>query len=214
MSLDWTKPSVAASLPGNSAFELGPAAGLGWNRGPEQARDELLPLVYDELRRLARGYLARERGDHTLQATALVHEAYLRLIDQRQVDWTNRAQFLGVAAVMMRRILVNHARDRAADKRGGGAERVPLSLAGDIGSAPSVDLLALHEALHELEATDARKSRIVELKFFGGLTIAEIAEVMDLSPATIERDWSFARAWLYDALAGTGREADERRFHD
>jgi RNA polymerase sigma factor (TIGR02999 family) len=202
MSLGLTKPYVAASLPASSALEIAPAAGLDWNEGHEQARDELMPLVYDELRRLARGYLARERCDHTLQATALVHEAYLRLIDQRQVDWTNRAQFLGVAAVMMRRILVNHARGRAADKRGGGAERVPLGLADDIGTAPTVDLLAVHEALHELEATDARKSRIVELKFFGGLTTAEIAEVMGLSPATIERDWSFARAWLYDALAG------------
>ena len=164
----------------------------------------MLPLVYDELRRLARAFLARERSDHTLQPTALVHEAYLRLIDQRQVDWKNRAQFVGVAAVMMRRILVNHARDRAAGKRGGEAERVSLSLADAIGEAPSVDLIALHDALDALEAIDARKSRIVELKFFGGLTTAEIAEVMELSPATIEREWSFSRAWLYDALAGGG----------
>jgi len=164
-----------------------------------------LPLVYDELRRLARGCLARERSDHTLQATALVHEAYLRLIDQRQVDWKNRAQFIGVAVVMMRRILVNHARDRAADKRGGDAVRVSASLADAVGEAPSVDLIALHDALEALEALDARKSRIVELKFFGGLTIAEMAEVLDLSPATIEREWSFSRAWLYDALAGGAR---------
>ena len=146
-------------------------------------------------------FSAASARDHTLQATALVHEAYLRLIDQRQVDWTNRAQFVGVAAVMMRRILVNHARGRAADKRGGEAERVSLSLA-HIGEAPSVDLIALHEALDALAAIDARKSRIVELKFFGGLTTAEMAEVMELSPATIEREWSFSRAWLYDALAG------------
>jgi RNA polymerase sigma factor (TIGR02999 family) len=175
---------------------------LDWNRGNEQARDQMVPLVYDELRRLARAFLARERSDHTLQATALVHEAYLRLIDQRQVDWKNRAQFVGVAAVMMRRILVNHARDRAADKRGGDAEKVSLSLAHDMGEAPSVDVIALHDALDALAAIDARKSRIVELKFFGGLTIAEMAEVMELSPATIEREWSFSRAWLYDALAG------------
>ena len=162
----------------------------------------MLPLVYDDLRRLARAYLARERPDHTLQATALVHEAYLRLIGQRQMDWNNRAQFVGMAAVMMRRILVNHARDHAADKRGGDAERVSLSLAVDLGNAPSVDLIALHEALNDLEALDARKSRIVELKFFGGLTIAEMADVMALSPATIEREWSFSRAWLYDALTG------------
>jgi len=176
---------------------------LDWSRTDEQARDHMLPMVYDDLRRLARAYLARERPDHTLQATALVHEAYLRLIGQRQMDWNNRAQFVGMAAVMMRRILVNHARDHAADKRGGDAKRVTLSLAADLGSAPSVDLIALHEALNDLEALDARKSRIVELKFFGGLTIAEMAEVMSLSPATIEREWSFSRAWLYDALTGS-----------
>jgi RNA polymerase sigma-70 factor, ECF subfamily len=164
-------------------------------------RDDILPLVYDELRRLARAYLGRERRNHTLQATALVHEAYIRLIDQRQVDWKNRAQFVGVAAVMMRRILVNHARGRAADKRGGEAERVTLSLA-HIGQAPSVDLIAVNQALDALAAIDARKSRIVELKFFGGLTTAEMAEVMELSPATIEREWNFSRAWLYDVLAG------------
>jgi RNA polymerase sigma-70 factor, ECF subfamily len=170
----------------------------------EHARDQILPLVYDELRRLARAFLSRERSDHTLQATALVHEAYLRLVAQRQVDWANRAQFIGMAAVMMRRILVNHARGRAADKRGGEAERVSLSLADAIGEAPSVELIALHNALDALAAIDARKSRVVELKFFGGLTIAEIAELMELSTATIEREWSFSRAWLYDALAGDG----------
>jgi RNA polymerase sigma factor (TIGR02999 family) len=176
---------------------------LDWTRDNEQARERILPLVYDELRRLARTFLGRERRDHTLQATALVHEAYLRLIDQRQVDWGNRAQFVGVAAVMMRRILVNHARGRRADKRGGEAERVTLSDA-HIGEAPSVDLVALHEALDTLAELDARKSRIVELKFFGGLTTAEIADVLELSPATIEREWSFSRAWLYDVLAGGG----------
>jgi RNA polymerase sigma factor (TIGR02999 family) len=168
----------------------------------QQSRDQILPLVYDELCRLARAFLARERLNHTLQATALVHEAYLRLVDQRQVDWTNRAQVIGVAAVMMRRILVNYARDRAAGKRGGEAERVSLSQVHAIGAGPSVDLIALNDALNALAAIDRRKSRIVELKFFGGLTIAEIAEVMELSPATIEREWSFSRAWLYEALAG------------
>ena len=168
----------------------------------QQARDRILPLVYDELCRLARAFLARERLNHTLQATALVHEAYLRLVDQRQVDWTNRAQVVGVTAVMMRRILVNYARDRAAGKRGGEAERVSLDRVHAIGAGPSVDLIALHDALNALAAIDPRKSRIVELKFFGGLTIAEIAEMMELSPATIEREWSFSRAWLYEALAG------------
>ena len=171
----------------------------------QRARDRILPMVYDELCRLARAFLARERLNHTLQAAGLVHEAYLRLADQRQVDWTNRAQVVGVAPVMMRRILVNYARDRVAEKRGGEAERVSLSRVHAIGEGLSVDLIALHDALNALAAIDQRKCRVVELKFFGGLTIAEIAEVMDLSPATIEREWSFARAWLYQALAGGHR---------
>ena len=169
---------------------------------PEEGPDGILPIVYAELRRLAASYLSRERQGHTLQPTALVHEAYVRLIDQRQIDWTNRAQFIGLAAVMMRRILVNHARDRIADKRGGGAEHVPLTLAGEGIGAPEVNLLDLHEALNDLTETDPRKGRIVELKFFGGLTTAEIAENLGLSVATVERDWKFARAWLYRAMAG------------
>jgi RNA polymerase sigma-70 factor, ECF subfamily len=173
-----------------------------WRDGHEQVRDEMLPLVYDELRRVARLFLARERPDHTLQPTALVHEAYLRLVDQRRVDWTNRAQLVGMAAVMMRRILVNHARGRAAAKRGGEAVRVSLSLADGIDDAPCVTLIALHDALDRLASIDPRKSRIVELKFFGGLTIAEVGEVTGLSAATVEREWHFARAWLYDTLAG------------
>jgi RNA polymerase sigma factor (TIGR02999 family) len=175
---------------------------LEWTRGNEQSREEMLPLVYDELRRIARRFLARERADHTLQPTALVHEAYLRLIDQRHVDWKNRAQFVGVAAVMMRRILVSHARGRAAGKRGADARRISLSAIHAVDEAPQVDVIALHDALEKLEAVDPRKSRIVELKFFGGLTTEEIAEVMQLSPATIKREWSFSRAWLYDAIAG------------
>jgi RNA polymerase sigma factor (TIGR02999 family) len=175
---------------------------LDWSDGDERARDEMLPLVYDELRRLAALYLLRERHDHTLQPTALVHEAYLRLIDQRRVNWKNRAQFVGLAAVMMRRILVNYARDRAAGKRGGGVQKVPLSDADELGAPHDVDVIVLHDALDQLSAIDSRKSRIVELKFFGGLTTKEIAEVLQLSPATIERDWSFARAWLYDAVSG------------
>ena len=175
-----------------------------WARGDERARDEMLPLVYEELRRLAAGYLARERPGHTLQPTGLVHEAYLRLIDQRRVDWRNKAQFVGIAAVMMRRILLNHARERVAGKRGGGAQRVTLSYADQPHRDPPVDVIELHDALERLAAVDARKSRIVELKFFGGLTTTEIAELLEISPATVERDWSFARAWLYDAIAGTG----------
>jgi RNA polymerase sigma factor (TIGR02999 family) len=175
---------------------------LDWSDGDERARDEALPIVYDELRRLAALYLLRERRDHTLQPTALVHEAYLRLVDQRHVNWRNRAQFVGLAAVMMRRILVNYARDRAAGKRGGDMEKVPLSDVDEPGRPQDVDLIVLEDALDQLSAIDSRKSKIVELKFFGGLTTNEIAEVLQLSPATIERDWSFARAWLYDAISG------------
>lgn len=168
--------------------------------GNAEALDRMLPLVYDELHRIARRYMNGERRDHTLQPTALIHEAYCRLIDQKRVDWKNRAQFVGLAAVMMRRILLNHARDRAAAKRGRGFERVSVSLVEDL-AAPEVDVIALHDALDRLAALDSRKAQIVELKFFGGLTTAELAEVLQLSAATIERDWSFARAWLYDALA-------------
>jgi RNA polymerase sigma factor (TIGR02999 family) len=177
---------------------------LDWTTGAagaENARAQLQPLVYEELRRIARLYLRRERSDHTLQATALVHEAYLRLIDQRSVDWRNRAQFIGLAATMMRRVLINYARDRAAAKRGGDVERVSLTLAEDVAESPAFDVIALNEALERLEAIDPRKSRIVELKFFGGLTTAETADVLELSHATIERDWKLARAWLYDSLS-------------
>ena len=178
---------------------------LDWGDGDREALNRMVPLVYGELNRLAGRYLGRERSDHTLQPTALVHEAYLRLIDQRQVDWQNRAQFLGLAAGMMRRILVNHARDRARAKRGGGRERVSLSLVeASSGAAPAVDLIALEEALERLAALDPRKSEVVALKFFGGLSIAEIAEALSISGATVERDWAFARAWLYDALEGPG----------
>jgi RNA polymerase sigma factor (TIGR02999 family) len=160
----------------------------------------MLPLIYDELRSLAASYLRRERPGHTLQPTALVHEAYMRMIDQRQVDWSNRAQFVGLAAVMMRRILVNHARDRIAAKRGGVAERVPLTIVGEQIGTPEVDLLGIHDALERLAAIDARKAQIVELKFFGGLTMEEIAHVTGVSRATVEREWTFARAWLYRAV--------------
>ena len=162
----------------------------------------MTPLVYQELRRLARYYLRRERPGHTLQPTALVHEVYFRLIDQRRVDWRNRAQFLGLAASMMRRILVNHARDRAAAKRGGGAEKVSLRFADEPAERAGVDVLALSHALDRLAANDERKGRVVELKFFGGLTTEEIGHVLDISAATVEREWSFARAWLYQELEG------------
>ena len=180
---------------------------LDWGRSDKKGLDQMLPVVYEELHRMAANYLSREATGHTLQPTALVHEAYLRLVDQRRVDWRNRAQFLGLAASMMRRILVNHARDRAARKRGGNPERVSLSLVESPSGRPDVELIALEDALQNLAAVDERKSRVVELKFFGGLTIDEIAEVLGISAATVEREWAFARAWLYDAIEGP--EAEE-----
>jgi len=171
-------------------------------RGDDAAREAMLPLVYEELRRLARYYIGRERPGHTLQPTALVHEAYLRLIDQRKVDWRNRAQFLGLAAGMMRRILVNHARDRAAAKRGGDGHKVSLRFADGQGERPGVNVLAVSLALDRLASIDARKARVVELKFFGGLTTEEIGQALDVSVATVEREWSFARAWLFQEVEG------------
>ena len=177
---------------------------LDAGKSDRRALDQMLPVLYQELHRLASSYLSREGTGHTLQPTALLHEAYLRLIDQRRVNWQNRAQFLGLAAGMMRRILVNHARDRAAQKRGGGAVPVSLSLVESPSGRPDVELIALEDALERLAALDQRKSRVVELKFFGGLTIEEIAEVLQVSGATVEREWAFARAWLYDAIEGRG----------
>ena len=168
--------------------------------GDSEALNQILPLIYDELRRLAGSYMRRERSDHTLQPTALVHEAYLRMIDQRRVDWKNRAQFFGLAANMMRRVLVNHARDRAAGKRGGSSPRVTLSMAEGLEQPGELDVMAVDEALEKLSQLDARKSHIVEFKFFTGLTTDEIAELLGISTATVEREWKFARAWLFNAL--------------
>jgi RNA polymerase sigma-70 factor (ECF subfamily) len=170
---------------------------LRWNDGDQTALDKLVPLVQSELRRLAESYLRRERPSHTLQPTALVNEAYLRLVDQRKARWQNRAQFYGIAAQLMRRILVDYARRHNAAKRGGSdQERLSITSARDVSDKPDLDLLALHEALEELAEVDPQQGRIVELKFFGGLSIEEIAEVMKLGHATIERDWKMARAWL------------------
>jgi len=173
---------------------------ISYGEGDRAALDALLPLVYDELRIIARGYLRQERADHTLQPTGLVHEAYLRLINQQRVDWRNRAQFFGLAASMMRRILVNHAESRRAQKRGGGVEKTPLDEVAVVFDNDVVDLIALDEVLGRLEKLDKLKSEVVELKFFGGLTIDEIAAVMKTSTATVEREWAFARSWLYKAL--------------
>ncbi len=157
---------------------------------------EALPRVYDELRSLANGYLRRERPDHTLQPTALVHEAYLRLRTQRNVDWNNQAQFLGIAAKMMRRILVNHAEKRDAQKRGSGATHVNLDTALAVFDREAIPTLDVNRALMQLEALDARQAQIAELRFFGGLTVPQTAEVLGISPATVKREWTTARMWL------------------
>jgi len=169
--------------------------------GDTSAVDQLLPLVYDELRALAQDYLLRERPDHTLQATALVHEAYIRLIKQEDVEWKSRAHFFAVAAQAIRRILVDHARTHGRQKRGGGCRRVELT--EDVAESPqtSVDLVALDEALKELGRLDSRQARIVELRYFGGLTLKEVAEVIGVSQRTVDGDWAMARAWLRRAIA-------------
>ncbi len=174
---------------------------VAWNHGDQQARDELMPLIYDELRRIAQAYLRRERADHTLQPTALVHEAFLRLVDQSRVNWQNRAHFFGSAARLMRQILINHAEARQAAKRGGEAERISLNDVELSATEQELDLIALDEALKHLERIDLPQSRIVELRYFSGLTIEEIAEVMSLSPATVKREWNTARAWLRRELS-------------
>ena len=167
-----------------------------WSEGDEKALDQLMPLVYAELHRLAGAYLRRERRGQTLQPTELVNEAYLKLIDQRSARWQNRAQFYGVAAQLMRRILVDHARSHYASKRGGDRINVSLKNIGAFGEQPDADLLALHDVLNRLAEIDPDQSRIVELRFFGGLTIEETAEVMHVSHSTVEREWKIAKAWL------------------
>ncbi len=169
---------------------------LDWGGGNHAALDELMSLVYDELRRLARRYMTGERTGHTLQTTALVNEAYLRLVDQQSVRWQNRAHFFGIAARLMRQILVDHARGRQAAKRGGGQMLLSVSALDRIGAREDVNLVELDEALRRLETVDEQKSRIVELRYFGGLTIEETAEALGVSPATVKRDWTMVRAWL------------------
>ncbi|MEO6724013.1 MAG: sigma-70 family RNA polymerase sigma factor [Blastocatellia bacterium] len=176
---------------------------VAWNAGDQSALDQLLPVVYDELRRLARSYLRRERPDHTLQATALVHEAYFRLIDQRQVTWQNRAHFFGIAVQMMRRILVNHAVAKKTDKRGGEATLLALDDAVSFAAERQVDLIALDDALKTLEQLDPQQSRVVELRFFGGRSIEETAEVLSVSPATFKREWATAKLWLQRQISRT-----------
>lgn len=173
-----------------------------WRAGDRQALDELTPLVYDELRRIATRHLRRERPDHTLQTTALAHEAYLKLVDQSRVEWQSRAHFFAVAAEIIRRILIDHARAMQRDKRGGGAKPLLLDESLHLSEKKSVELIALDDALNGLAKLDPQQSRVVELRFFAGLTVEETAEVMRISRATVNRDWVTARAWLLRELSG------------
>jgi RNA polymerase sigma factor (TIGR02999 family) len=173
-----------------------------WSAGDPQALDRLTPLVYEELRHQAARYLRRERRNHTLQTTALIHEAYLRLIDAKDVHWQSRAHFFAIAANLMRRILVDHARRRDADKRGGSHVRVQLDEALAVADEADVDLLAIDEALDRLAVIDPQQARVVELRFFSGLSVEETAAALGVSPKTVKRDWSVARAWLRREIGG------------
>ena len=176
-----------------------------WGEGDAQALDRFAPLVYQELHRIARGYMARERPDHTLQTTALVNEAYVRLIDSRQVSWQDRVHFFAVCARAMRRILVDHARSRGYLKRGGAIIHLPFDEAWGAAFSRDSDLLELDEALNRLSEIDPRKGRVIEMRFFGGLSVEETAEALSVSPETVMRDWKLARAWLYRELSADQR---------
>jgi len=169
---------------------------IDWSNGDKAALDKLLPLVERELHRLAHSYMKKEKGDHTLQTSALVNEAYIRLVDQRHTRWQNRAHFFGIAAQIMRRILLNYARNQHRLKRGGEAVQVSLSEVAIVSSEKSAELLALDEALQRLAQVDHRKSQVVELRYFGGMSVEETAEVLKISPVTVMRDWNMAKAWL------------------
>lgn len=175
---------------------------IKWSKGDKAALDELMPAIHSELRRLARRYMARERPGHTLQTTALINEAYVRLVDQQGVEWQDRAHFFAVAAQIMRHILVDYARKYHSDKRGAGTQKVALDDVAVANQERASELVALDGALDALAALDPRQSQIVELRFFGGLTVEETAEVMRLAPITVMREWRLAKAWLRDAIAG------------
>lgn len=174
---------------------------IDWSNGDQAALDKLVPVVEQELRRLAHHYMRQERAGHTLQTTALVNEAFVRLVNRKSIHWQNRAHFFGIAAQLMRTILVDHARSHACAKRGGAADKLELNEALVVSQQKASEVIALDEALKELELLDPQQSRIVELRFFGGLTVEEAAEIMHVSPATIKREWSTAKAWLYRELA-------------
>ena len=177
---------------------------LDWSAGDKAALDRILPIVYNELRKQAARYLQRERAGHTLQTTALINEAYIRLVDQKNVRWQNRAHFFGISAQLMRRILVDHARAKHRTKRGGSDIRVSLSDANLVVKETDLDIVAVDEALERLAQIDEQQSRVVELRFFAGLSVEETAEVLKISPATVKRDWSMAKAWLHRELTRNG----------
>jgi RNA polymerase sigma factor (TIGR02999 family) len=177
-----------------------------WREGDRKALDEMIPLVYKELRRLAHHYMRRQRQDHTLQTSALINEAYLRLVDHKNMRWQNRAHFIAVSAQAMRRILVDYARARGYDKRGGGAQKVALDEAMVVAQAKSAEIIALDEALSDLASVDERKGRIVELRYFGGLSVEETAEVLGVSGVTVMREWRSAKLWLMRALSKRGKD--------
>lgn len=183
-------------------------------KGDKSVIGRLMPLVYDELHRLASGYMRQERGSHTLQPTALVHEAYLKLVEQRNPDWKNRAHFLAVAAQLMRRILIDHARARLSAKRGGGETTIPLEEAFHLRTDTPGGLLVVNEVLKRLEVLDPRQGSIVEMRFFGGLSVEETANVLSISPRTVEREWTIARAWLYLQLKGQVIEMKQGSEHE
>jgi len=190
---------MASSLPQQVTQLL-----VAWSDGDQTARDELIPLVYEELHRLAHHYMKRERPGHTLQTSGLVNEAFVKLVDQRDVRWQTRAHFFGIAAQMMRRILVDHARSRQSAKRGGDLRQVSLNEATIVSDQRAADVVALDEALKNLAAIDQRKSQIVELRYFGGLSTEETAEVLKVSPGTVNRDWTLAKAWLRREMTVAG----------
>ena len=201
MNVEWPIPNQPPPL---ASGEAGQVTQLlrAWSLGDAQALERLLPLVEAELRRVARAYMARERRGHTLQTTALVNEAYVRLVDAQRLRWQDRAHFVGIAARLMRRVLVDHARARGYKKRGGGAQRVTLVEGLTVAPPPDVDIVGLDRALDLLATVDERKARVVELRFFGGLTVEEAAEVLRVSPDTIKRDWRLAKLWLLRAIEG------------
>jgi RNA polymerase sigma-70 factor, ECF subfamily len=185
---------------------------VAWNNGEDGALEKLIPVVEQELRRIAHNYMRRENSHHTLQTTALVHEAYIKLIDQRSVNWQNRAHFFALSAQIMRRILLNHARDKVCAKRGGGSQQVSIEGVSLLSPEKTAELIALDEALERLSKFDKTKSRIVEMRYFGGLTVDEVADVLDLAPVTVAVHWRLAKAWLQNQIRGQQQRRDRAKL--